>query len=40
VRRAQKALGVEAVKEGMKAGWTWRLPARSLDAHEPDAEAF
>jgi hypothetical protein len=40
IRRAQKALGVEAVKEGMKAGWTWRLPARSLGAHEPDAEAF
>lgn len=26
-RRAQKALGIEAVKEGMKAGWVWRLPA-------------
>lgn len=26
IRRASKALGVEAVKEGMKAGWVWRMP--------------
>lgn len=26
VQRAQKALGIVAVKEGMKGGWTWRLP--------------
>lgn len=26
IRRAQKALGVEAIKEGMKGGWVWRLP--------------
>lgn len=26
VRRAQKALGVEAVKEGMRGGWVWKLP--------------
>lgn len=25
IRRAQKALGVAAVKGGMKEGWTWRL---------------
>src|SRR5471032_3082339 len=25
VRRAQKALGVAAIKGGMKEGWTWRL---------------
>ena len=25
VRRAQKALGVSAIKGGMKEGWTWRL---------------
>lgn len=25
VRRAQKALGVAAIKRGMKEGWTWRL---------------
>jgi putative DNA primase/helicase len=26
IRRAQVALGVDAVKEGFKGGWTWRLP--------------
>ena len=25
IRRAQKALKIEAVKEGMKAGWVWRM---------------
>jgi putative DNA primase/helicase len=29
IRRAQKALGVEAVKEGMKAGWVWQMPTYS-----------
>jgi putative DNA primase/helicase len=28
IRRAQKALGVEAAKEGMKGGWVWRLPSQ------------
>ena len=28
IRRAQKSLGVEAVKEGMKGGWIWRLPGQ------------
>jgi putative DNA primase/helicase len=31
IRRAQKALGVEAVKEGMKAGWVWRMPRQGAD---------
>ena len=26
IRRAQKALGVEATKQGLKGGWVWRLP--------------
>lgn len=26
IRRAQKALGVEPAKEGMKGGWVWRMP--------------
>ena len=26
IRRAKKALGVEPVKEGLRAGWVWRLP--------------
>ena len=26
IRRAQTALGVEVTKEGLKGGWTWRLP--------------
>lgn len=25
VRRAQKPLGISAIKGGMKEGWTWRL---------------
>ncbi len=28
IRRAQKALGVEPAKEGMRAGWIWRMPGR------------
>lgn len=31
IRRAQKSLGIEAVKEGMKAGWVWKLPIRESD---------
>ncbi len=27
IQRAQKALGIEAVKEGMRGRWVWRLPA-------------
>src|SRR5208282_4722307 len=30
VRRAQKALGVEVVKAGMRSGWEWRLPPKVL----------
>lgn len=26
IQRAQKALGIDAVKEGMKGGWVWKLP--------------
>lgn len=29
IRRAQKALGIEAVKEGMEGGWVWRLDRQS-----------
>ncbi len=28
IRRAQKALGIDPVKEGMKAGWVWRMPGQ------------
>lgn len=28
IRRAQKALGIEPSKEGMKAGWVWRMPGQ------------
>lgn len=28
IRRAQKALGVEATKEGMKGGWAWQMPTQ------------
>lgn len=26
IQRAQKALGIDAVKDGMKGGWVWKLP--------------
>lgn len=28
IRRAQKALGIEAVKDGMKGGWLWQMPGQ------------
>ncbi len=28
IRRAQKALGIEAVKVGMKGGWLWQMPGQ------------
>ncbi len=31
IRRAQKALGIEPAKEGMKSGWVWRMPRQ--EAH-------
>lgn len=34
IRRAQKALGIEAHKEGMKGPWLWRLPSKMLKSHE------
>ena len=30
IRRAQKRLGIEAAKEGMKGPWVWRLPPKML----------
>ncbi len=44
VRRAQKALGVEVVKAGMRGGWEWRLPPKVLktgeDAQEKNVSTF
>jgi putative DNA primase/helicase len=34
IQRAQKALGIEAYKGGMKGGWLWKLPAKSANDHE------
>ncbi len=31
IQRAQQALGIEAVKDGMKGGWTWRLPPKNAN---------
>jgi len=31
IRRAQKALGIEAMKEGMKTGWVWRMPGQEAE---------
>lgn len=44
IRRAQKALGVEAVKGGMQTGWQWRLPPKMAkfpeDGQEKTLAAF
>lgn len=44
LRRAQKALGVEAVKDGLKAGWSWRLLPKAAnfpeDGHTKSLDAF
>ncbi len=37
IRRAQKALGIKAVKDGMQGGWTWRLAG--LVEHEDAQES-
>jgi len=34
IRRAQKSLGIEASKSGMKGGWQWSLPRRCSTNHE------
>ena len=35
IQRAQKSLGIEAVKEGMRSGWVWKLPPQECeDRHE------
>jgi len=34
IRRAQKALGVEAFKDGMKGCWKWKLPRRCTEGAE------
>ena len=34
IRRAQKALGIEASKAGMKGGWEWALPRRCSENTE------
>jgi hypothetical protein len=41
IQRAQKALGIEAVKEGMKGQWVWRLagPSGREDRQEPPKNA-
>lgn len=34
IRRAQKALAVEAIKDGLKGGWQWRLPPKMAKGAE------
>ena len=44
IRRAQKALGVEAIKEGLKGSWLWKLPVKMAnkaeDGHTNCVDAF
>ncbi len=44
IRRAQKALGVEAIKEGLTSGWVWKLPPKvaivAEDGHTICMDAF
>lgn len=44
IRRAQKALEIEAFKAGMKGGWEWALPRRCSenpeDAQQKEVSAF
>ena len=36
IQRAQKALKIEAIKDGMKGGWTWKLPPKMTSTPEDD----
>lgn len=36
LKRAKQALGVEAIKDGFKAGWTWALPPKGIKKPEGD----
>ncbi len=44
LRRAKKTLGIEAVKDGLKAGWSWRLAPKVAkfpeDGHTKSLDAF
>jgi len=44
IRRAQKALGIDPVKDGMRGGWLWALPRRCStnpeDAHSRKVSTF
>ena len=44
IRRAQKTLGIDAVKAGMKGGWEWSLPRRcstnTEDAQQNNMSTF
>lgn len=44
VQRAQKALEIEAVKEGMNGGWVWKFPSKTAkeaeDRHTNNVAAF
>jgi putative DNA primase/helicase len=45
IRRGKAKLGVEAIKEGMSAGWLWRLPEPKVlnnaeDAHQNEVSTF
>ncbi|MGB8437184.1 MAG: AAA family ATPase [Burkholderiales bacterium] len=44
IRRAKRILGVQAEKEGLRSGWTWRLPPKALtdleDAQRKSVSTF
>ncbi|MGA8149257.1 MAG: AAA family ATPase [Gallionellaceae bacterium] len=38
IQRAQKALGIKAVKEGMRGGWVWKLPPQVCEERHEERE--
>jgi putative DNA primase/helicase len=39
LKRAKAALGVEAIKDGFRAGWTWALPPKGIATVEGDHDS-
>lgn len=39
IQRAQKALGIGAVKEGMRGGWVWKLPPQGCEERHENTKS-